>query len=444
MKQKPPPEKTALILSPECTVAMLEVFAQDPLLIETVVQNPSCPPQVLERFSNYSRGIGRLIVQNPNTPKRLLFELGEKHPREFLQNPILLLATLEDPAFWSSAPEDFLEKILRRPDAPFDMICQSLLTNLLSHHDGLLLMIAKHPDAPEQALLQLGGCWQAHVRWKASKHPKFPKELVEVAQAELLRGALTDEVFQAKLYQEEVPVLTPDVLSLCARGGPWLRYVAASDRNTPREILEELAFDTEFQVFGAAAENPSQTPETLHRFSAAYHLHSATAKNPSASPETLRVLWEVAPKIHVTLLNLAQNPSSPEDVLRALYQENHQYWQGLAQNPSCPKDLLQFFEDDSQRALFEYLALNPALSEASLSILAESLNHKTRRNAAKNPSLPKECLEALAQDPNKEVRMQVAARLDLPKELQVLLAVDKEKLVQKALFRSKERRNREM
>ena len=190
MKRKASPEKLALIVSPECTVGMLEVFSRDPLLAEAVVQNPSWPPSILARLSFHSRGLQKLIVQNPNTPKALLLQLGEKHPKEFLQNPILWLITLEDPGFWSSAPEAFVEKILRRAEAPFEAICQALLTNLLTRHDPLLLLLARHPEAPAQALLQLAGCWQAHVRWAASKHPKLPNELVEVAQAEFLRADL--------------------------------------------------------------------------------------------------------------------------------------------------------------------------------------------------------------------------------------------------------------
>ncbi len=427
---------------------MLENFAKDPTLAEAVVQNPNCPPEILERLRLYSRGMEKLVVKNPNTPKHLLLKLGERHPKEFLQNPILLLITLEEPDFWAKAPDDFVEKILARSDAPFETICQSLMTSLLNKRDGILLPLAGHPNTPQETLLQLAGCWRHHIRWKASKHPNLPRELSEVARAEFLRVDLTDETVHSKLYHDEVPAfLSVEVLRLCARGGPWLRYVAASDQNTPGEVLEQLALDPDPQVRGVAIANPSQTPEALHRLLDTSPLHADIAKNPSASGETLCAVWAMNqqkknPHIdHATRLFLSKNPSTPEKILRELYElKVPEYLQGLTQNPSCPKELLQFFE--GQLDVLEFLVLNPALSKESLCRLATSTDDAVRRNAAKNPSLPKDCLEKLARDPNPEVRKQVAARVDLPAELQVLLALDGNTSVQKVLLRAKERRSK--
>jgi hypothetical protein len=183
----------------------------------------------------------------------------------------------------------------------------------------------------------------------------------------------------------------------------------------------------------------------LHGLLGNLSLHPEISKNPSASPSILWAIWvnqrNQSPHIdYATKLSLAQNPSTPEALLRELYVLGEaKIWERLAQNSSCPEKLLRFFE-----ILLEpsWLALNPAISMEWLARLAASPDDKTRRNAAKNPSVTIECLTALAQGSRVEVRRQVAARPDLPAALQILLALDHDPSVQKALSRTRTRQER--
>lgn len=455
MKVQPNPERQALASAPDTPPALLEELSQDQTLAGVLAQNPACPPELLERLSCRSRRLARLVVQNPNTPKALLFRLGVKYPKELLQNPLLLLVTLEDPGFWASASDDFLESLCAREDAPIEAICQSLAGSISTRLSRLRLLLAGHPRTPTFMLEQLAGDWDPSVRWKASKNPNTPEALRPAAQAELLYShQMTEQTLDAKLYQQEVPPLTPPELRRLALAGPWCRYIAASHPDTPMDVLEGLLTDPDAQVVDAAVSHPSQAPETLHRLLENKGVLHAIAKNPGASSETLQNLWRSLPKPPTSypasnITNrLALNPSTPKEILREIFgfhEEGYGFLglgdgvlECLAQNPSCPLELLLALEE----ALPHLIAANPSIPKEMLSRFVSSPNASLRAAAAKNPSLCGKDIEKLSSDAAEEVRAQVATRLDLPAPIFRRLMLDPSVLVKKNILKAKERKRR--
>lgn len=82
-------------------------------------RDSQAPPALLAFLAEHPDPICReLVAQNPNTPPKVLFELGARHPRQLLQNPVFSLLLLEDPDLLQKLPAKCARGLLRQREVP--------------------------------------------------------------------------------------------------------------------------------------------------------------------------------------------------------------------------------------------------------------------------------------------------------------------------------------
>lgn len=82
-------------------------------------RDPQAPSELLACLAGHPDPVCReLVTQNPNTPTQVLFELGARHPKQLLQNPVFSLLLLEDPDILQKLPAKCARGLLRQKEAP--------------------------------------------------------------------------------------------------------------------------------------------------------------------------------------------------------------------------------------------------------------------------------------------------------------------------------------
>jgi hypothetical protein len=127
--------------------------------------------------------------------------------------------------------------------------------------------------------------------------------------------------------------------------------------------------------------------------------------------------------------NVAGNPSTPADVLRALAVDN---WSGVrvavAGNPATPLSLrvtlLEQLAKENDGDVRKAIADNPSTPVALLEQLAKDAHILVRKSVARNPSAPIALLEQLAKHADSDVRESVAGNPSTPADVLRALAVD--------------------
>jgi hypothetical protein len=120
-----------------------------------LAKDPQAPEGLLSSLARHPDPVcQKLVAQNPNTPRRVLFELGARHPRQLLQNPVFSLLLLEDPDLLQKLPAKCARGLLAQREVPL-----------------LLLEYAARDPMP----------W---MREAAARHPALPEDL----RQRILRG----------------------------------------------------------------------------------------------------------------------------------------------------------------------------------------------------------------------------------------------------------------
>ncbi len=147
------------------------------------------------------------------------------------------------------------------------------------------------------------------------------------------------------------------------------------------------------------------SPEILERFfneekGKIVHL----AENPSTPRDILEKLYNRGDYKHLGLI-LARNPSTPRDILEKLYKHgiyDIDYY--LASNPSTPRDILEKFYNKHYFFINDPLASNPSTPIHILEALSHVEYASVRARIANNPSTPIHILEEFCFDKHYKVR----------------------------------------
>lgn len=116
--------------SPELSAEHIcESLLKNPERARQMASDANTAPDILtELATNGDRQTCALVVSNPNTPIKVLYKLGAEFPDEFLENPIWLLLSLENPEYVQTFPLDLLKLLLSRESVPAHFLVAS------SHH----------------------------------------------------------------------------------------------------------------------------------------------------------------------------------------------------------------------------------------------------------------------------------------------------------------------
>lgn len=104
---------------------------------------------------------------------------------------------------------------------------------------------------------------------------------------------------------------------------------------------------------------------------------------------------------------------SPESLWKLYYSNSPRTRLRLAENPSTPEDLLEELARDLDCDVRAAVAVNPQADRKLLQILVEDENINVRLQLASEPGLPVHLLEKLAQDENPYVRDLAEGTLDI-------------------------------
>ncbi len=312
----------------------------------------------------------------------------------------------------------------------------------------------------------------AQIREIVSIHPLTPIDVLEILA--------TDLAWQVRLGVKQNPSLSNEdfVISIDARETPkdnqtnlgtsleWLiqrakhiewtvRARVARDRNTPAELLTQLAFDQEprvkkdvaanantssetlqflfeserdQEILRCLASNPNTPQEALSQLSKSFP-HSV-ARNISTSASILLQLCELKdPELHIAL---AQNSATPAAVLEKLIAISNPFLsREIVAHPNTPKVTLGLLAADP--FFIPAIANNPSIPESLIEAFAEHESAEVRYRIAKNPSAITKILLRLSRDQVSGIRGAVAQNPYTPFETLQLLARDKEHSVRYAV-----------
>ena len=222
----------------------LALYQEDPEAIDRLASDPATAPSLLAELAQaLTREVGALLAQNPSTPLPTLRELGQRHPRELFQNPLLPLLLLEGAGGLESlcsdalcaeesAPSYFLGLVAMRdseyaellalhPNTPADAL------SLLFQRGGVpWRLLLQNPACPAELLSAMSRSDEARQRAQVASHVKTPPAVLErLAQdpapsvrAEVARHPKTPEITRALLSRDRAPEV-----SRAARSFPtWL------------------------------------------------------------------------------------------------------------------------------------------------------------------------------------------------------------------------------
>jgi predicted DNA-binding WGR domain protein/3-methyladenine DNA glycosylase AlkC len=425
-------------------------------------------PETLSKLSHSSDKATRAkVAANPNAPPADYVRLGQQFPKEFIQNPLLDLLLLEQPALLQEVPSALLVQITKRPECPADFLVWAA-----AHTDQKVqLAVAMNSQAPEVALMRLRQSAHGKVRESvisghssqfgdpeilfreavrerlAALTPEEAKEAWEkkyIGLPQYRELSLRAQVKLADVENQIVPVtaavaanpsLPLRLLVLLAEyGDSSVRASVAGNPSAPvalvANLLKSLAKDSERSARYTAALNPHASIETLESLASDKdpYVRSCVAKNPNTPSQLRTMLLEtLASDTDPYVLRwVAVNPDTPsalrKKLLRILARDTDQLVRGwVAKNPNTPAAMLEALARDTSRYVRMGVAENPNTPIALLDALARDTDDGPRSSVATNPNTPVAILEALAGDTWWYVRSSVAKNPSTPPALREAL-----------------------
>jgi hypothetical protein len=318
-------------------------------------KDPQTPPERLAELSkSENQEIKAAVAENPNTPMKTLWRLGEYFPAELLKNPMLALLPLENPNFLLDISIYTFVKMAYHPDCP-SWIYESAASVATLRH-----FIATNPRTPPTILETLVNESEDHIRIALAKNPNSsPTLLANLAK------------------DESISVL----VSL------------AKNPNTPLELLAALATHEDSEVQAGVAQNVETTPEILSSLSSGDRLvRACIAAHSKASIPLLEQLSK-DPNSDVRV-NVAENPNTPIEVLAYLAQDEGDteqitnrategYWVrvAVAHNPNTPVPILSELAMDKAPSVRAAAAINPSTLESVRLILTKDQSSEAQADA---------------------------------------------------------------
>lgn len=368
----------ALSNNPATPGEILALLSQDPTITlqYNVAKNPATPEWVLEEFyQSRNKGHHIFLGLNRSAPKEMLERLSISPHYEVRRSVASNPATPEPVlrALGRDKEIDVLEHLAENPSCPGDVL-HSLAVNSFNLSrlptenlpgEDLREHIAENPSLEEHTMKYL-------------LEKDFDSSIVGIGRNESTPPALLEEFFT---------------------NGKW-DYLAAQNPNTPPEILETLSKDPSDNIRTMVAGNPSTPPSVLGGLARdiSEAVRGAVAANPSTMGET--IAWLSDDGRNYVLGKVASNPNTYPYVLENLFNSQKQWAiyeieEGLAENPSTPIELL-----DKLAARYE----------------------SVRKRVARNPSASYDTLLKLSADPSENVLIALATSLTTPVGILLILS----------------------
>jgi hypothetical protein len=437
---------------------LLRIAKANPEVAEYLASQPDVAPDLLEQLSEFTAP--EIIARSPNAPVWLLARVGRHAPEALLENPALLLLSLESPDKFQEMLGSLVEEILLKlPDPPPALF----RIEFLKTHRSRVLALA-HLKIPKETVIELAGSEDYHARNNAAQHPLLPDVfrriilLPELGYEYSQYPRLQSGAFLLTLTKEEwemlitgpnwfrhlistAPTTPPDVLARLANTSSLsVQQTIAANRRTPPEALRDLSYSFDGGIQSAIAHNPSTPPDVLERYATQSTMIFYLPGNPSLPLEVGLKMLENAPKTtsDTTYLgSILERPDLPEEKMREYSTHKKKEWRAmLARNPKLPNDLLTRLAVDKTLEVRMSVASRKDLPESALEKLSQDKAPKVRASAALNPSLSLALMEKLADDPETLVRISLAKNHNLNRVVMSKLKKDESDTVRNELFKT--------
>ena len=175
--------------------------------------------------------------------------------------------------------------------------------------------------------------------------------------------------------------------------------VARSD-NTPLEILDELTFQRDAEIFHTIAGNTNSTSAILEKLIQIFpddaELAFIVAKNKNASINLLKDL--IRRKDEDVLQAISKNPVTPDALLRDILEISPNIAASVADNENLSTNALTILSKDKRPEVRQRVAVNPNTSKDTLILLSNDEDDTVRSFVAQNANTPESVLYHLAND----------------------------------------------
>ncbi|MBE9032613.1 hypothetical protein IQ266_23010 [filamentous cyanobacterium LEGE 11480] len=197
----------------------------------------------------------------------------------------------------------------------------------------------------------------------------------------------------------------------------------AQNPQSDSHSLDQLANSPDAAVRRAVAKNPNTSIATCLKLDAEFPndpaLFVRAASNPNTPPELLQVLFRKYR--HVVVSAISQNPHTPTPILEGLGQSDNLVMQGyLIHNPSSPTSVIERLAATHNPKWQTAITAHPNVSPLARDII-------NFMNGGTKPAIA--ILERLAQDTRKPLRCLVATFPQTPSSILAILAQDTDKEV---------------
>ena len=329
---------------------LLRIARANPEVAEYLAAQPDAAHDLLLQLSEFTPP--EIMARSPNAPIWLLEKAGRFAPEALLENPVLLLLSLESPDKFQEMLGGLVEEILKLPDPPPALFRPEFLKSTRSREIALA-----HPKIPPETVLELSGSEDYHTRGLAAQHPLLPEIFKRILDLPELEYAYTTE---PKLQNPALfPVLTEAEQEALLRGPAWFQHLLstlpalperlmarlaesnapavqqniASNKRTPVETLIELSYSSDANIQSAIASNPSTPPEVLTRYASQSLMVFALASNPSLPLSIGLQLLAQATKASgefCYVSEILRRPDLPEEALRDFLNDKRKEWRAAA------------------------------------------------------------------------------------------------------------------
>lgn len=318
LAQGPERARRLVAAHPEAPPSTLLALAQDEdwRVRQAVAQRPALPAEVLVRLATDTDvDVRRAAYAHPQAGARVLEQVRPEDPQD-----IRLLV-----ARHPQAPLSSLWALMADPDEEVRQVARNNPRILPSWRRRYRLAETQDPrlDAAFLRLLAAQGAWG---RALAAQHPAIPLDMLQALQK--------DEDWSVRQALARNPALPAEMLTLMAQDADRdVRLAVARHPHTPPEALQGLLQDTDEEVRRVALRNPSLPATTLAAHRARLGLQASRSR--FALNRAIALAWPEIPPLELTKVRhwaapewlvryaVAQNPSTPVEVLKRLAQDSN-------------------------------------------------------------------------------------------------------------------------
>jgi hypothetical protein len=419
--------------------------------------DPLTSPQRLAILAEVQDGIQdeairRVVAGNPNAPLAILLKLGADFPDVLIENPILLLAFLENPRLMDEMPEETAVALLREPKAT-DALLRLALSTRKRKYLHIIADRARLPDEVRHILKESKASdvrLAMHLRTDSGEvlEPYWEERAWKIIETTL--KAHTKATFEQPyllLYLKHARLSEAQFHFFSRHSSDSVRQSIAANPQMPVGMMEEMAKTPSSANILGLALNPKLPPVLIEKcFELAlkmrfgYYNEGNRVMQPLfAHPHfPLPLIQKAVMHENVYLRYFAaQHPRlsaaqaallvKDEGALNdwSFPQQDRKVRDVVLRNPNLPPDVMREMAQLSDENVRMNVGENPNATPDVLHILAQDKREFIRIRASKHPNTEGKVLQILAKDRKKDVRAAVAENPRLPAELMPLLATDK-------------------